>query len=65
MRLIYGGVYVGNDNRMFVHWKDPMNKDVRYATLYNPKTIPQPHTSGYWVHGFEFNNIWFLQLGVF
>ena len=50
--------------RIFVarqHWS---HKDMRYEKFYEDKAVPTPHTSGYWEHGFQFDNDYFLQLAV-
>lgn len=50
--------------RLYVARKDWQFGDMRYSQMYNI-SIPQPHTSGYWEHGWQFDNDWFLLLGIF
>lgn len=49
--------------RFYVARKDWQYKDMRYSAMYSI-CIPQPHTSGYWEHNFDFTNDYFLLLAV-
>jgi hypothetical protein len=49
--------------RLYVARQDWHMGDMRYAKMYNI-SIPQPHTSGYWEHGFDFTNDFFILLAV-
>lgn len=50
--------------RLFVnrdHWS---THKVVYQEFFYDARVPTPHASGYWEHGFEFNNDYFLLLVV-
>jgi hypothetical protein len=49
--------------RMYVARQNWQSNDIRYQTLFTI-SIPNPHTSGYWEHGFTFDNDYFLLLAV-
>lgn len=49
--------------RFYIARKEWAHKDIRYQEFWNP-LLPINHSSGHWEHGFEFNNDYFLLLGI-